>query len=55
MWDELHATPAFEIGTGSTNATGDFDFNASGFFGATVLRADLQQIARNKRTDPQCE
>ncbi|MEC8877743.1 MAG: hypothetical protein VX554_01020, partial [Candidatus Thermoplasmatota archaeon] len=34
MWDELHATPAFEIGTGSTNTTGDFDFNASGFFGA---------------------
>ncbi len=34
MWDEPHATPAFEIGTGSTNATGDFDFNASGFLGA---------------------
>ena len=34
MWDEPHAAPAFEIGTGSTNATGNFDFNASGFLGA---------------------
>ena len=34
MWDENHTEPAFEIGTGITNATGDFDFNATGFFAA---------------------
>ena len=34
MWDENHAEPAFEIGTGTTNATGNFDFNATGFLAA---------------------
>jgi hypothetical protein len=34
MWDENHTEPAFEIGTGITNSTGDFDFNATGFLAA---------------------
>ncbi|OIR11281.1 MAG: hypothetical protein BEU05_00875 [Marine Group III euryarchaeote CG-Bathy2] len=34
MWDDGHDESSFEIGTGVTNATGVFDFNASGFLAA---------------------